>query len=420
MTLLALTAAIAAGAACLGAGLAAASGPVQRPNGRSSHKTPTPVGGGLGVACGVGASLAMIAAAGFEPPAAAGDLHTLARVIGVAGLIAALGALDDLIEIAAGVKFAALSGLSLLMALAAGTVHALPWSDGAALNLAFPWAVLGSMLWVFTVVNAVNFMDGVNGLVGGALAIAALALGLCALAAGLGAVALGAFALAGALAGFLPWNARRKARVFLGDVGALFGGALIAGLGLMYATGAPTGGVYIAPLVVSPLLADVLLTLASRARRGASLMEGHREHAYQRRLRAGRSHGAVARHMWAQMAGAALLALVATRLGGLNAAGAAAALALGVGVASLLVLTAPSLSPAATAPAATSPTSGRPASGPFARPLPATSAPAPARPASVTMAAFGGPSLRSAALHPGLSGERPSFSARGSRRNPQD
>lgn len=397
MTLFIVAPLIAASVAYVAAGLAGVCGPVQIPNGRSSHVNPTPVGGGLGVACGVGVALAA-AAVLFEPVAADGEIARLASVVAIAGLVAALGALDDWLELAASAKLCLLILLSVAMALAAGPIETLPWGGGDGLALPPLWALAGSSLWVFTVINAVNFMDGANGLVGGAMAIAAAALAACALVAGADAAALGALALAGGLAGFLPWNARRRARVFLGDVGAVFAGGLFAGLALVYGQAAPSGGVYLAPLLIAPLLADVLLTLAWRARRGAPLHEGHRDHAYQRRLRAGWSHQNVAAHLWAQMIAVGLLAAATTRLSGADASGPILALAVAVAGASALVLWSPY------------PADARPAGygGPTLRP-----ASAPMRVATGAATSLGSPTAT-------LAAKTTALSERGSRRSPRD
>ena len=158
--------------------------------------------------------------------------------------------------------------------------------------------------------NAVNFMDGANGIAGGALAVALGALGLGALAQGEPAVAAAAFAGAAANVGFLPWNL--GGRLFQGDAGALFSGFLFAGLCVV----AERGGLYIyfGPLVLLPFLTDVLLTLLWRARRGRSLLEAHRDHLYQLWLsRTGRPHGALAWRAAAIMGGYGACALLVQR-----------------------------------------------------------------------------------------------------------
>ena len=100
-------------------------------------------------------------------------------------------------------------------------------------------------------------------------------------------------AAASALAGFLVWNLPGK--LFAGDAGSLSVGGLIGGASVMFAIDGPV----LVPLTLClPILIDVFLTLAWRARHGRPLMKAHRDHAYQLLLRAGWSHGKVARLWW--------------------------------------------------------------------------------------------------------------------------
>lgn len=309
--------AVTAGATALGAtGLAVLGGPTQTPNQRSSHIAPTPISGGLGVAAGFAAavSLAAIGRPDIDASASAG-VQALGWIVALAGVAAAIGAFDDVFETSASMRFIALAGVSVAIAVAAGPPDHLPITDRLAAPLPVMLGLAGGALWVFTVMNAVNFIDGVNGLAGGSGALAAAGLAVCAVLAGSPAAALGAIALAGALAGFLYWNARRRARVFMGDAGSLFLGAAFSGLGLIFVADAPSGAVYLPPLLALPILADVLLTLALRARRGERLFDAHRDHAYQRLFIAGRSHLQVAAGMWLRTLAAALAAALALMSG---------------------------------------------------------------------------------------------------------
>ena len=175
----------------------------------------------------------------------------------------------------------------------------LPIAPGLALPLGVTAGVIGTALWLVVVTNAVNFMDGANGLAAGSLAIVLAALGAAGLMHGQLAVAAAAFAGAGALAGFLPWNLP-AARLFQGDAGSLFSGFLVAALAVV-ATAQSRGAisVYLVPLALTPFLTDVLLTLLVRARRGERLLDAHRDHLYQLWLRkTGGSHAALSLRVW--------------------------------------------------------------------------------------------------------------------------
>ncbi|MGF1463534.1 MAG: glycosyltransferase family 4 protein [Maricaulaceae bacterium] len=276
--------------AALGARTMIAVGVMDMPRDRSAHAAPVPRGAGLGVAAGVGAAL-------WGYAVVMADLGGLGGSIGAALAIAAgfavVGLADDVLDLNAKAKFAIAAGLSLLGAAMIGPVAALPLTEALGAPLPGVFGLLGTALWIFVAANGVNFMDGANGLVTGAMVSASAALGLAAAFQGLDAVACAAFVLAAGLAGFAPFNAF-KPRAFLGDTGALFIGALFAGLTLAYVRAAPPGAVYVGPIAMFPLLADVLLTLLWRARAGRNLLSPHTDHIYQRWLIAKASHGFVA------------------------------------------------------------------------------------------------------------------------------
>jgi UDP-N-acetylmuramyl pentapeptide phosphotransferase/UDP-N-acetylglucosamine-1-phosphate transferase len=296
----------------LGARLAAGSGPMHVPQaGRSSHTVITPSGGGLGVAAGVFAALLAAALLRLELLETQGAL----KLMGLAALalaVAAVGFFDDLFDWPPRLKFALLGAASAAVALIAGAPQELPGFGAMGLPLGAWAGLLGAALWTFTVMNAVNFMDGADGLAGGAVGIASAGLAVIAALAGAPAAALAAAALAGALLGFLPVNAP-NARVFMGDVGSLFSGLWFAGAGLLFVAEAPRGAVYLPPLVLLPILGDVLLTLAWHVRHRIPVLKPHRDHAYQLRIRSGETHASVVRATWLRAALFALLAFAAYR-----------------------------------------------------------------------------------------------------------
>ena len=258
-------------------------GILDHPNARSSHRTPTPRGGGLGAMAGLFAGLCLL------PVAAPADSAALAGIAAGGAAAAALGLGDDLFVLGERLKFVLLSVIALAVAAMAG-----PVTD---LGLPLPWLVglAGSALWVFTLANAVNFMDGSDGLLVACLVPAALVLAV--LDGMTGPTAAASLVLAAAVAGFgvfnLPLLAPRG-RLFCGDVGSLGLAVIWAGLALHWAAAAPSGSVFLVPLPVLPLLGDVLLTLAARARAGQSLFTAHRAHAYQLLIRMGHSHARIA------------------------------------------------------------------------------------------------------------------------------
>jgi UDP-N-acetylmuramyl pentapeptide phosphotransferase/UDP-N-acetylglucosamine-1-phosphate transferase len=173
------------------------------------------------------------------------------------------------------------------------------------------------------VVNFFNFLDGIDGL---ATSQALVTAGGVALAAWDPVAGLLAAAVAGAAAGFLPYNWSR-ASIFLGDVGSYFLGYTLATLPLAASTALRPRAVLFVALSLWLFLADAAWTLAQRASRGARWYEAHREHLYQQ-LAARWGHSRVAAAIGLGSAALTAGALWAWRRG--DAASAWAVLALAV------------------------------------------------------------------------------------------
>ena len=235
---------------------------------RSSHNVPTPRGGGIPIAVGLLAAVALIRG---------GASATFAFAVGFFGL---LGFIDDLRGLPA-VRRLALQGAGSAV-VAVLLIRPMHLAVGAVVTLIF-----AATVWITGFVNAFNFMDGVNGISATHALIAGVAYACYGeweqqrflLAAGL-AVAVSALM-------FLPWNAGR-ARVFLGDVGSYTLGAALATLAaLAVLRGLPVEAV-VGPLAL--YLADTAWTLQRRILTGERWLQPHRTHVYQRWCDAGWSH----------------------------------------------------------------------------------------------------------------------------------
>lgn len=269
-----------------------------RPNARSSHTVPTPQGGGIAVLAGcfltVGVALALTAMPGRE----------LLIVMGAAGLLALVGAWDDIRPLPAGIRLA-LQGLcvGLVLVLAAPDLRLFPGSMPLAIERGL--ALLAGVWFV----NLVNFMDGLDWItVAGLVPL----LGALAISAGFGLLDPGtawlAAGLCGGLIGFAPFN-RPVARLFLGDVGSLPIGLVTAYLLYRLAGEGALAAALILPLYH---VADATLTLARRLARGERVWEAHRSHVYQQATVNGHSVTAI-------VTSVALLNLVLIGLAALSA-----------------------------------------------------------------------------------------------------
>jgi UDP-GlcNAc:undecaprenyl-phosphate GlcNAc-1-phosphate transferase len=309
---LAGTLVVSAGVAAVLAGVIAWAGPVDLPRDRGMHHRPTPTSGGLAILAGasLGALVFAVLAGGHDVAA----LRRMAAILGFAGAVGLLGGLDDLFDVGAKTKLLLQMLAALVYAVLVARIEAVPLIGSLALPLGPVLGALGTALWIVVVTNAVNFMDGANGVAAGALTVALSMLGMACLAGG--APLLGGIALAGGAAnfGFLPWNVGGK--VFQGDVGALFSGFLVAAVAAAAAGADAKGPVYLyfAPTALLPFLTDVLLTLLLRARRRQNLLQAHRDHLFQLWLqKTGRSHAALAQRVAGVMAAFGVYALAVQR-----------------------------------------------------------------------------------------------------------
>ncbi|WP_091857809.1 MraY family glycosyltransferase [Bosea robiniae] len=241
-----------------------------RPNARSSHKIPTPQGGGIAVLAG--AFLALGAALWLVPVESEATRSVLVLAVAVTGL-GIVGAWDDIRPLPASVRL-------VLQAVCVGFVllRAAPELRLFPEFLSLPVERAVALLAGVWFVNLVNFMDGLDWITVAGMVPLAAALALAGMAGTIDPMTGWlAAALCGGLLGFAPFN-RPVARLFLGDVGSLPIGLLTAYL--LYRL-AGTGA--FAAALILPLyhITDATITLLRRLARGEKVWEAHRSHFYQ-------------------------------------------------------------------------------------------------------------------------------------------
>jgi len=275
-------------------------GALDHPVARSSHTVPTPKGGGVGIAAAYALGTFWLLYRYKVPVSVVAPL--------CAGLLLALVSYIDDVQpgpfyLKLGAQVAASAAVILAgdrvrdIAIGYNTIH-LAALIGASVTLA----------WFLFVTNAVNFMDGLNGLASGSIAVTCIAL------AGASAAPLRAEAtpLIAGIAGFLPFNFPR-ARIFMGDVGSQLCGFVAADFAVRAA--ATPALSLITPFALMPLLADVAFTLLRRWRAGARVTQPHRFHLYQIANRSGMDAAKVAAVYWLMTAWGGFCGFAAGRIG---------------------------------------------------------------------------------------------------------
>jgi len=270
-----------------------------RPNARSSHREPTPQGAGAAVivatllAAWLGAALLGVIVPGPPREFLALTIAALALAVG--------GAVDDIHPLSVGFRLALqCAAVALVLAFIPADFRLVP---------ALPWWVerAGLLLGGVWFVNLTNFMDGIDWMtVAEAVPItgAIIIMGLLGIVPALPLTV--AVALLGAIVGFAPFN-KPVARLFLGDVGSLPIGLLLAWLLFHVAIGGHLVAALLLPLYY---LADTALTLLRRAQAPEPIWQAHRSHYYQRATDGGFAVKTIVLRVFLVNLGLAALALI--------------------------------------------------------------------------------------------------------------
>ncbi|HEY7576300.1 MAG TPA: MraY family glycosyltransferase [Acetobacteraceae bacterium] len=253
------------------------------PDPRKAHTLATPKGGGVGVV--VAFLVGIVVLYRYAAFARLADPYFVG-VIEASMAIAIVAFLDDLYDWKFTVKLTA-QVLAALVAVASG-LYVVNFHVPYTGPLDIGWlAAPATILWLLFATNAMNFIDGMDGLASGVALIAACFLAGIAAAHGGWFAYFAALLLIAGLAGFLPFNFPR-ARIFMGDVGSQFCGFVLAILAVVASRFDNVElSFLIVPMLLSGVLFDVAFTLIRRSAAGERLTSPHRGHLYQVAQRAG-------------------------------------------------------------------------------------------------------------------------------------
>ena len=242
------------------------------PNCRSSHKKPTPRGGGVVfvlITCMSSILFLML-----------NEMSVFVSTVSIAPLIslplALVGFLDDRFSLPVKWRYCIQFATALALVFK---------SHLFASSVGMQFLVLFLLVSITAVINFINFMDGLDGLVAGCMSVI-LSVGAFQLSA-----SWSIWALIGSLLGFLFWN-WFPAKVFMGDVGSTFLGCVFAVFVLQFSSWSESLSFL---LIATPLLADPFFCVIRRLLVGQRVFDAHRLHLFQRLEQAGWSHARVSR-----------------------------------------------------------------------------------------------------------------------------
>ena len=256
------------------------------PNGRSSHSLPTPRGGGMIIV-----ALSLVGFLGCWLLYPDWPLSVLLILLSGAALIALEGWLDDLYSFPARQRF--LCQAVIVNLVVWGLISSSPgfssFPGGLYLGKIVPLAVI---FWVMGLINAYNFMDGIDGLAGIQAVSAGFGWAVLGWLDGQMLVSLMGLIIASASLGFLGHN-WSPARIFMGDVGSAFLGYIFAMMAVISFQKNPRL-LFAGILLVWPFIFDASFTFLRRLMNRENVFSAHRTHLYQRLIISGYSHRSVA------------------------------------------------------------------------------------------------------------------------------
>ncbi len=293
---------IALGAACVAFALTPAAralavklGAIDHPDARRIHATPTPRFGGLAIAAAV-LGVAWLARA-LPGPASQLDPRPLLGLTCASVPIIALGMADDRWNVSPWVKLSVQTCAGLVLAAFGYGVPVLTNPFGPAVELGV-FNVVFTVVWVLVVTNAINLIDGLDGLASGVVAIAGASLWIAARLHADFYVMFVASLLIGSCLGFLGWNFP-PAKVFMGDTGSQFLGLTLAAVSLLENRKGTAAATLLLPLVALALpLADSVVAFLRRLRRGQHVFRGDTQHLHHQLLHAGLGSRGALFAMW--------------------------------------------------------------------------------------------------------------------------
>lgn len=255
-------------------------GLVDLPNERKIHKIPVSRLGGIAIWTSTMLTFLCLVFMSYYPY---GSL--LSGILLGSSLMFLLGLVDDVYNLNAKFKLFIQLSIATIVYLLGVKIHSIPFFGGVDLGF---WSYPITLLWIVGISNAVNFIDGVDGLAGSVITVNSITLAIIAISMTPSnpIVALIGFILAGSMLAFLTYNFN-PAKIFMGDSGALFSGFLLATISIVGVMKAATLTLLLPFVVLAVPIMDIVFSSTRRICKGKSPFVADAEHIHHKLLHAG-------------------------------------------------------------------------------------------------------------------------------------
>jgi UDP-GlcNAc:undecaprenyl-phosphate/decaprenyl-phosphate GlcNAc-1-phosphate transferase len=279
---------------------------IAEPSADRWHGKPTALLGGVGVFAGfLTGFISTLVVTGAVPGSLGGVGKTGVGILLAATVMFVSGLVDDWVRLNPSAKLI-FQVVAASVLISFGVIYPVtPWLS---VNILF------TLVWFLGLTNALNLIDNMDGVAAGVSCVAAVFLAVTFALGGAWHYTALCLALAGATAGFLPYNSH-PASIFMGDSGSLFIGALLAGIGAAYpgtATGSIVYVMFVPVLIVIIPLLDTCLVAVTRTVAGRPLSVGGRDHVSHRLVGLGLTERQVAFLLYGFAVAGGVVALLLT------------------------------------------------------------------------------------------------------------
>ncbi|MGC8742906.1 MAG: glycosyltransferase family 4 protein [Verrucomicrobiia bacterium] len=255
---------------------------VDKPGVRKVHKKPMPLLGGVAVVLAMWLPVVLLCFYdNFVVKAFKARIWDVIIIFFCSMIMFVVGLIDDIKGLNARQKFAVQVPVALILVISGiqfGSIT-IPGIGGVKLGYLGP---IITFIWVVGVCNAINIIDGLDGLAAGVVMFASLTNAIVAIINGNVMVGVLMISLAGACLGFLRYNFY-PAKIFLGDAGSLFLGMTLAVTSILGAQkGTMAASLLIPAIILGYPVIDTLLSMIRRFLKGKSMFSGDRRHIHHR------------------------------------------------------------------------------------------------------------------------------------------